>query len=168
MKGLPDAILLRLEGWLGDHPYPSLTASEGERERPIEEGKGPILFGSQGFFTLPPGRGYIVQALAAGYLARQTPDLENWARVVESRVPHERHPAVWTMTLLYMSILFIGDRRQATQLYDAVIQICPAVLRHPAALQAIARVVGRVEPRERLQGWLGRLRGDDAATCLQA
>ena len=90
---------------------------------------GPVLL-ADGSMALPPGRGCIVQALAAGHLARQTPDLEHWARVIESRLAHERHPAIWARTLHYMPTLFNWDRRRATGLYDAVIRTCPAVLQH--------------------------------------
>ena len=63
----------------------------------------------------------------------------------------EQHPAIWAMILRYMPMLFNRGRQRATNLYDAVHQICPEVLRHVVALLAIARVMGHVEPRERLQ-----------------
>jgi hypothetical protein len=109
-----------------------------------------------------------MQALAAGYLGRQTPDLEPWARVIEARLAHERHPAIWAMTLRYMPLLFNGDRGRATCLYDAVIQTCPAVLHHLVALLAIARVIGWVESREQVRGWLERLRAENTVVCRQA
>jgi hypothetical protein len=166
-RGLPDGILLRLAGWLVDHADPPLTTKQDEKQQNDEHSGGPVLF-ADGSVSLPPGRGYIAQALAAGYLAGQTPDLENWARVIESRLAHERHPAVWAITLRYMPILFNGDRQRATSLYDAVIRCCPAVLTHTVALLAIAHVIGRVEPREHAQSWLERLRAEDMSICRQA
>jgi hypothetical protein len=166
-RGLPDGILLRLAGWLADHPDPPLPTSEVEQQEQGEQRGGPVLF-ADGSVALPGGRGYIVQALAAGHLARQTPDLEHWARVIESRLAHERHPVIWARTLHYMPMLFNGDRRRATGLYDAVIRTCPAVLQHIVALLAIARVIGQVEPREQVRGWLERLRTENATVCQQA
>jgi hypothetical protein len=166
-RGLPDGILLRLAGWLADHPDPPLTTSEVDQQGQAEQRGGPVLF-ADGNVALPGGRGHIVQVLAAGYLARQTPDLESWAGVIESRLAHERHPAIWARTLHYMPMLFNGDRCRATGLYDAVIQTCPAVLQHLVALLAIARVIGRVEPREPVRGWLERLRAENTAVCQQA
>jgi prepilin-type processing-associated H-X9-DG protein len=166
-RGLPDAILLRLAGWLVNHADPPPTTKQDEKQQNDEHSGGPVLF-ADGSVSVPPDRGYIMQALAAGYLARQTPDLENWARVIESRLAHERHPAVWAMTLRYMPMLFNGDRQRATSLYDAVIRCCPAVLTHAVALLAIAHVIGRVKPKARVQDWLEKLRVEDAAICRQA
>jgi hypothetical protein len=67
-----------------------------------------------------------------------------------------------------MPMLFNGDRRRATGLYDAVIRSCPAVLQHLVALLAIARVIGRVEPPEQVRGWLEALRAENPAVGQQA
>jgi hypothetical protein len=165
-KGLPDAILATLESWLADHPEPTLSTEQEERQDRTERREGPVLF-SDSSFSLPHGRGYIVGAIAAGYLAREQPDLDNWARVIESRLQQERHPAVWGITLLRMPVLFNGDRRRATNLYDAVIRVCPEVLRYPFALQPIARITGWCQPKERAQGWLEILLADNSTLCHQ-
>ena len=44
-RGLPDGILLRLEGWLVDHPDPPLARREVEQQQKDEQRRGPILFG---------------------------------------------------------------------------------------------------------------------------
>ncbi len=167
-KGLSDTILARLEKWLADHPEPILANDQDNVERRTEQGGGPILFGPSGSFPLPHGRGYIVLAVAAGYLTRQIPDLHNWARVIESRLEQEQHPSVWAMTLLHMPMLFKGDPNRATDLFDAVIRACPAALHYPFALQPIARVLGWCQPKERVHDWLARLVADDSLLCHQA
>jgi hypothetical protein len=108
-----------------------------------------------------------VGAIAAGYLAREHPALDDWARVIKSRLYQERHPAVWGITLRHMPILFKGDGERATNLYDAVIRVCPAVLRYPFALQPIARIIGWCQPKERAQDWLEILLADSSVVCKQ-
>jgi hypothetical protein len=166
-KGLPDAILARLEGWLAVHPEPALPSEQDARVSRTERGAEPILF-SDSSFTQPHGRGYILSTIATGYLEREQPALDDWARVIESQLQRERHPAVWGITLLRMPMLFNSGQERATNLYDAVIRACPEVLRYPFALQPIARIIGRCQPRERAQDWLEILLIDNATLCHQA
>jgi hypothetical protein len=166
-RELPDGILIRLAAWLADHPEPSLPPHRSQSQQEDEHRGGPVLFASSSV-SVPHGRGYIVEALATGLLERQTPDLAHWARVIASRLADERHPAIWAMTLQYMPMLFYGDCQQATTLYEAVIQTCPEVLRDVRALLAIARVMGRVDPRERVHIWLERLLLQNATICQHA
>ncbi len=65
-------------------------------------------------------------------------------------------------------MLFNGDAGRATRLYDAVVRVCPAVLRHDFALSAIARVMGRFQPKDCVHGWLDTLLCDVAPFCRQA
>jgi nucleoside phosphorylase len=166
-KGLHDTILANLERWLADHPEPTLSTEQDERSGRTEQREGSVLF-SDGSFILPHGRGDILLAIAAGYLARECPDLDNWARVIESRLQQERHPAVWGITLRQMCMLFNGDLERATHLYDAVIRVCPEVLRYTFALQPIARIIGCCQPKEQAQDWLESLLTDNSTVCHQA
>ncbi len=166
-KGLPDVILANLERWLAVHPEPTLPTEQDERAGRAERGAGPVLFSDRSF-TQPHGRGYILRAIATGYLEREQPALDNWARVIESRLQQERHPAVWGITLLRMPMFFNGDRERATNLYNAVIRACPEVLRYPFALQPIARIIGWCQPKERAQDWLDILLVDNSTLCHQA
>lgn len=167
-KGLPTVILQRLERWLSEHPEPVWPSEQSEEMRAETDRGTPILFGLSGFFSLPHGRGSILRAIADGYLAREPADLDNWARVIESRLEKEHHPAIWAQTLHYMPMLFNGDAVRATHLYDEVIRVCPAVLRQSFAIYAIAKAMGRFQPKDRVRGWLDTLLRDGSPFCGQA
>ncbi|GAB1542176.1 AAA family ATPase [Scytonema sp. NUACC21] len=164
---LPQAILTRLEDWLANEPEPVFTEPEAKQNE-TQSRKEPILLGASGNFSLQQGRAVILSAIAVGYTYQQPPDLDNWARVIESQLNRENHPTIWVLTLRYMPILLKGNLEQATQLYDAVIQKCPAILRHQPALKAIARDIRWFEPQEKVQGWLEKLLADSSAFCRQA
>jgi len=165
---LPNTVLSLLEGWLATHTQPDLSAYQSKIESTPESQKSPILFGVGGSHTLPHGRGSIVRAIAAGYLEQEPPDLDNWARVVRSRLDKEQHPAVWVDILVNMPPLLNGDRIQATQLFDTVIRNCPTVLHYQWALFFIAHAVGWFEPKEIVQGWLELLLAENSTFCHQA
>lgn len=167
-KGLPTVILQRLERWLSEHHEPVWPPEQSEETRAETDRGTPILFGLSGFFSLPHGRGSILRAIADGYLAREPADLDNWARVIESRLEREHHPGIWAQTLRYMPMLFNEDAVRATHFYNEVIRVCPTVLRQSFALYAIARVMGRFQPKDRVRGWLDALLRDGSPFCGQA
>lgn len=167
-QGLPQSTLALLESWLSTHSQPELSHYQDEAEHRSDELKSPILFGVGGSHTLPGGRGLIVRTIAAGYLKQNPPDLENWARSIQSRLEVEQHPAVWVDILTDMPPLLNGNRFQATELFDAVIRNCPGVLYYRWALYFISRTVGWFEPKETVQGWLEMLLADDSSFCHQA
>ncbi len=136
-----------LENWLTTHSKPDLAhyRSEENNSHNLELA---ILFGSINSDFLPSGRGNIIRAIATGYLQQNPPDLQNWARVIQSKLGVETHPAVWVDILTDMPLLLNGDRQKATQLFDAVIRNCPEVLQYRWALYRIARCVGWLEPKQ--------------------
>jgi hypothetical protein len=67
-----------------------------------------------------------------------------------------------------MPVLFNGDSTQATDLYDAVIRVSPTVLRYSFAIYAIAQVMGRFQPKDRVHGWLDTMLADSSSFCRQA
>lgn len=166
-QGLPQSVLCLLENWLSAHSQPDLAHHQSEEQR-SHQLNSPIIFGFGGSHFLPSGRGSIVRAIAAGYLEQNPPDLQNWARVIKSRLEIEPHPAVWVDTLTDMAPLLNGDRTQATQLFDAVIRNCPDVLQYRWALYFLSRTVGWFESKETVQGWLEMLWGDGSSFCRQA
>ncbi|MBW4501494.1 MAG: TIR domain-containing protein [Scytonema hyalinum WJT4-NPBG1] len=166
-QGLPQSVLSLLENWLSSHSQPDLAHYRSDEQRSYQA-NSPILFGVRGSHTLPGDRGDIVRAIAAGYLKQNPPDLQNWARVIQSRLGVEPHPAVWVDILTDMPPLLNGDRTQATQLFDAVIRNCPEVLQYQWALYFISRTVGWFEPKETVQGWLEMLWADGSSFCRQA
>ncbi|MEG4521070.1 MULTISPECIES: ATP-binding protein [unclassified Microcoleus] len=167
-NGLPSIILSCLEKWLAEEVEPTLSTEEQETRNKTEQQKEPIFFGSDGTFFLLQGRGSILPAIAAGYLNQPLPDLENWIRIIEEQLQREQHPKLWVLTLVNMPALLNSDRERATQLYDAVIQTCPAVLHYKFALYSISRVIGYFEPKEKIQGWIEKLSVDGSSFCLQA
>ncbi|MCC5604143.1 hypothetical protein [Nostoc favosum] len=166
-QGLPKSILSRLENWLLTHPKPELNDYRSKEEETSHQLQSSIVFNTTTSHTLPSGRGSIVRAIAAGYLEQNPPDLQNWARVIKSRLEIEPHPAVWVDILTQMPPLLNGDRTQATQLFDAVIRNCPEVLRYRWALYFLSRTVGWFEPKETVQGWLEMLWADGSNFCRQ-
>lgn len=166
-QGLPESVLSLLENWLSAHSQPDLAHHRSEESR-SHQLNSPIIFGFGGSHFLPSGRGSIVRAIAAGYLNQNPPDLQNWARVIKSRLEIEPHPAVWVDILTDMPPLLNGDRTQATQLFDAVIRNCPEVLQYRWALYFLSRTVGWFEPKETVQGWLEMLWADGSIFCRQA
>ena len=166
-QGLPQSILCLLENWLSAHSQPDLAHHRSEEQR-SHQLNSPIIFGFGGSHFLPSGRGSIVRAIAAGYLEQNPPDLQNWARVIQSRLGVEPHPAVWVDILTHMPPLLNGDRAQATQLFDVVIRNCPEVLQYRWVLYFLSRTVGWFEPKETVQGWLEMLWAEGSSFCHQA
>lgn len=167
-KGLSDPVLARLETWLATDLEPVWPPPEGEVPEETERDGQPILFGLGGMFIRPPGRGYLIRAIADGYSAQQPPDVEGFARVIENRLERERHPGVWVETLVSMPMLFHGDPDRATELYDAVIRNNPAVLEHAFVLRSLVNSLGAFRLKEQVQGWLGMLLARNTGFCRQA
>lgn len=165
--GLPQSILSRLENWLTTHSQPDLAHYRNEEQR-SHQLNSPILFGSGNSHSLPSGRGNITRAIAAGYLKQNPPDLQNWAKLIESRLGVEPHPAVWVDILTRMPSLLNGDRQKATQLFDKVIHNCPEVLQYRWSLYFLSRWVGWFEPKETVQSWLTMLLVEKSSFCCQA
>jgi len=155
--------------WQDRTAYPTLGRAGTDKTQSITEPqKAPILLKWGTNHIVPHGRGYILRAIAAGYLEQQPPDLDNWARIIKCQLNRERHPAIWVETLIKMPVLFNGDPIQATQLYDAVVQNCPEVLHNELALYFIALIIRWLQPKEKVQEWLEKLLVDGSAFCRQA
>jgi len=118
--------------------------------------------------SLTHARGSIMRAIADGYLKRDPPGIAGWVRVIESRLSTEKHPKLWSETLTRMPILFQGNHRQATELFDRVIKATPEVLHYPFALNAIAHVMRGLDPKEIGEEWLDKLLADGLSFCRQA
>jgi len=164
--GLTTAFVSLLESWLPTHTKPELEHYRSKEEQRSDL-KSPILFNVHGSHMLPSGRGNIVRAIAEGYLRQNPPDLEGWARFIRSQLGVEPHPAVWVDMVSRMTPLLNGDRSQATELFDAVIQNCPEVLQYQWALHFIAHTVGWFEPKETVQGWLEMLKANNSSFSQQ-
>jgi len=166
-QGLPQSVISLLENWLSTHSNPELENYRGNEEQTSDELQSSIIFNLSQYHTSPSGRCSIISAIASGYLEQNPPDLQNWARVIQSRLGLETHPEVWVTTLAHMPALLNGDRTQATQLFDTVIRNCPEVLKHRWSLYCISRAIGWLEPKETVQGWLEMLFADGSNFCLQ-
>lgn len=166
-QGLPQSVLSLLENWLSTHSKPELKYYQS-KEKTSHQVESSIVFNTRASHTLPNGRGSIVRAIAAGYLKQNPPDLQNWARVIKSRLEIEPHPAVWVDILTHMPPLLNGDRTQATQLFDTVIRKYPEVLDYQWALYFISYTIGWFEPKETVQGWLEMLWANGSNFCRQA
>jgi hypothetical protein len=157
-KGLPDSFLQRLEAWLSEEPEPVWPQAEADETKSnTEERTRSILYEHSISSSLTHARGSIMRAIADGYLKRDPPGIQGWGRVIESRLTNEKHPKLWSEILTRMPVLFQGNHRQATELFDKVIKTCPEVLGYPFALNAIAHVVRGLDPKETGEEWLDKL-----------
>lgn len=93
-QGLPQSVLSLLENWLTTHSKPDLAHSRSEQKNSQNLELAIIFDYGGGSHILPSGRGSIIRAIATGYLQQNPPDLQNWARVIQSRLGVEPHPAV--------------------------------------------------------------------------
>lgn len=169
-KGLPEDMLALLEKWLAEHPEPSVMNSDSSFEARYEREKfSPIFFGMGAMDSYGViGRTSIINALASGFLLQEQPDIENWDRLIQNRINHERHPRIWALTMKRMPVLFNKDKAQATQRYDEVIKACPDVLRMPMALGGIASILGLSQPKTTEERWLDRLCEAGSRSQMQA
>ena len=166
-QGLPQPVISLLENWLSTHSKPDLVNYRSE-EQHSHQLNSSIIFGSAGgSHFLPNGRGNLVRAIAAGYLKQNPPNLQNWSRVIQSRLGVEQHPAVWVDILTHMPVLLNDNRQKTTQLFDAVIRNCPEVLQYKWAFYFISSAVGWLEPKETVQGWLEMLWEDGSSFSHQ-
>ena len=168
-KGLPDTFLQRLMRWLAEEAEPVPSETEIVQARNDQhERTNSILYGSGLTSSLTQGRGSITRAIAEGYLQRDPADVEAWAKFIESRLTDEKHPKVWSEILTRMPVLFQGNHRYATLLFDKVIKGCPAVLYYPFALYAVAHVLRGLDPSEVGESWLETLVANGSSFCQQA
>ena len=166
-NGLPPSTLLLLENWLRIQPVP--LVSQEEKESQTWSLDSSILFHKGGgVHFLPPGRGYLIHALASGYLKQKPSNWEGWAQLIRSRLSEEKHPKVWIETVSEMPLLLNWNRLKATELFDAVIRNCPQILQSAYALYHIAHCLGWFEPKETVQSWLELLLAEEFSFCHQA
>ncbi|MBE9110107.1 ATP-binding protein [Nodosilinea sp. LEGE 07298] len=156
-RGLPQSSLSLLKQWLSGHSQPEQTSYRGKEDQPSSLSSS-ILFGIRGSHVLPGGRGNIVRAIIEGYLQQNPPDLDGWAKFIESQLGVEPHPAVWVDILSCMLPLLNSDPEQATQLFDRVICNSPEVLQYSWSFYHIAHGIGWFKPQETVQRWLEMLR----------
>jgi len=167
-KGLPPSVLQVLESWLDSTARPVWQAEQEGSITRKEHSKTSILFGAGFTFSVPSGRGAVMKAIVAGYLKQEPPNIGRWATILQHRLVKERHPAIWVQALIYMPVLFNGDTAKATTLYDSVIRLCPQVLGSYFGIYGIARIIGRITPKEMVHGWLENLLNDESSFCRQA
>jgi hypothetical protein len=165
-KGLPDSMLRLLEGWLIEDPHPSLQENGDEQEKE-KIGKS-ILWGYQFSFSLPGGRDVYIRALANGYLLREPPEYEGFAKVIESRLQKEAHPEIWKTSLHSMSFLFRWNREKAASYFDYVITNFKRVRESRMGALEIGRVLNLIPEQGTIEKWLTLFRESASAFSQQA
>jgi hypothetical protein len=167
--GLPDNFLQRLLVWLSEEPEPIWPNTQtDDTTKDAKERTSSILYGHGMTSSLTHGRGCITRAIAEGYLKRNPPDIEGWGKVIETRLATEKHPKLWSEILTRMPVLFQGDHRYATLLFDKAINACPEVLGYPFALNAMAHILRSLDPKEVGETWLASLLANGSSLCRQA
>jgi len=164
-RELPDTMVKLLEKWLSEDPDPSLKEKNDKQEN--EELDQSILWG-HGFISLPGGRGVYIKAIADGYLLREPPEYEAFAKVIQSRLSLENHPEIWKVSLHSMSSLFNWDRRKATIYFDHVITNFKDVRESKLGALEIGRVLPFVPEHETIEKWLTLLRDSTSGFAQQA
>lgn len=164
-KGLPDDAITMLEGWLERLEAPTPKEIHDEADKiPAHS----LIFSAGGMFMQPHGRGPVINAIAAGYLERETPELAKWIAVVRRRIDVEPHRGVWVMTMQKLHAVIVEDPKTATQLFDAILKRHSDVLREPFAWHMIAMWMRAFVPSETILDWIDVMRGIDAPQPQQA
>ena len=149
-NGLSDEILQLMESWLPSHAEPTCDRTQDKKT----EIDGSILWGMNGFITIPGGRDQIFDAIAQGYLLRKPHDISGWAKVVERALDYETHPDVWESILMNMLYLYSGDCLIATDLFDRVITRFPQSLESTVTVRTISRILPLVNNLGIINKWL--------------
>jgi hypothetical protein len=165
-KGLPDAMIKLLIVWLNEDPYPTLK-DLGEKEEGDEIGHS-ILWGHGSAFILPGGRDVYIEALAKGYLRREPPEYEGFAKVIEARLKVEVHPMIWNLTLHSMSFLFKWDATKAASYFDYVFTKFEAVRESRIGVLEIGRILHLIPDQRTIERWLSLLRDSTKVRANQA
>jgi len=165
-KGLPDSILRLLERWLMEDPHPSIEERGGNEEK--EKLRQAILWGHGLSYSLPGGRDIYIGALANGYILREPPEYEGFARVIESRLQNETHPEIWKTSLHSMSFLFRWNREKAASYFDYVITNFKRVRENRVGVLEIGRVLNLVPEQGSIEKWLTLFRESTSAFSQQA
>jgi len=151
LAGLPDDVIALLRRWLDQLEAPSNNETQQpERTAPDHA----LVFGAGGLFIEPHGRGPLIEAIASGYLDRETPDLERWAAVVRERLDPETHAGVWVMTIRHLQAVLKEDPALGTELFSAIFERHPDVLRESFAWLLIAHWMCAFTPPEAVLRWL--------------
>lgn len=164
-KGLPEDAITLLEGWLDRLKTPTPKDTHDESDKVPDHS---LLFSLGAIFSLPRGRGPVIKAIAAGYLEREPPERAKWVDVVRRRIDVETHRGVWVMTMKGLYPIVVHDPKTATELFDAILNRHPGVLREPLAWHMIALWIREFTPSETVLGWVYLMRGIDAPQPQQA
>lgn len=163
--GLPDPVIELLSLWINSLPTPSISDA---RESSDTLADHPVVFGPGGLFIEPDGRGPVIEAIAAGYLDRDPPDIESWVAAVRTRLQLEQHPAVWVVTLRNLQDVIRHDAAIGTELFGGVFERHPSVLREPLVLLLVAHWMGGFTPHDAVLSWLDRLSAHSDPRSQQA
>lgn len=93
-KGLADATISLLAGWLTDAP-PERREHAHERWTVSIKSPRAILSGGYGGHSLPSGNRPILVAITVGLLLRATPAYERWLSILTEHLRRAEDPAVW-------------------------------------------------------------------------
>ena len=151
LGGLPDDVIALLRRWLVELQAPSPREThQPENEAPNHS----LVFGPGGLFFEPHGRGPVVEAIASGYLDRETPDIARWIEVVRERLDIENHAGVWLMTMRNMQEVLRDDADLGTKLFSAIFERHPDVLRESFAWVLVAHWMRAFTPSDAVLRWI--------------
>lgn len=165
LSGLPDSVIDLLVRWLDELQAPSLDEAREAKEPPSDH---PVVFGPGGLFIEPHGRGPVIEAIAAGYLHRNPSDIAKWVKIVRRQVELERHPGVWVMTIRHLRNVMKEDAALGTELFSAIFERHPEVLREPVTWLLVAHWMRGFTPTNAVLRWLDTLAAFEDPRSQQA
>jgi hypothetical protein len=165
LGGLSDEVLSLLRQWLDHLDSPSAEEDREEQKTPPEHA---LVFAPGGLFLEPQGRGPVIEAIAAGYLDRECPDIAEWAQVVRERLDVETNARVWVMTIRNLQSALREEAALGTELFSAIFERHPKVLREQFTWLLIAHWMRAFSPAHAVLRWLDILAGFADARSQQA
>jgi hypothetical protein len=165
LHGLPENAIALLQCWLGTVGVP---AAQDGLEAPKSPSHHPLVVGPGAFFLEPDGRGPIVEAIASGYLDREVPDIRKWVEIVRARLDVESDPRVWVMTMLHLQGVLREDAALGTELFSAIFERHPDVLKEQFTWLIVAHWMGSFTPTDAVLRWLDALSEFDDPRSQQA
>jgi len=150
LGGLPDDVIELLHRWLHEIEAPSASHDVESNSTPNHA----LVFGPGGMFFEPHGRGPVIEAIASGYLDRETPDIAKWVEIVRERLDMETHAGVWIVTMRNLQTVLRNDPPLGTEIFSAIFERHPDVLRESFTWMLVAHWMHVFTPVDAVLRWL--------------
>lgn len=159
LKGLPDAMVAMLKGWLSDWAPRTEDADADDTSLSKDSDDGGSLLWSFGGFggILPRGNFPVLEAISWGLLCRDPPDFAAWLELLEAHLNRPENPEVWWAMCRILVNLDRIDTPRARAFLDRLFAACPELLATRSGVVLIANLVDWLAPEQLgafLDGWV--------------